>query len=79
MDRDSVGGTGDWSDQMIDEGRWDQARGKIRETWGEIIDEIIDDEFDQSRGNWDQLVGKIKEKSGETTEAIEGKLRDWFS
>lgn len=75
MDRDTVGRTGDWSDQMIDEGRWDQARGKIRETWGDITDQ----DLDQSKGNWDQLVGKIKEKTGETTEAIEGKLREWFS
>ena len=74
MDRDSMSRTGDWSGQMIDEGRWDQARGKIRETWGEITD----DDLDETHGNWDQLVGKIKEKTGETTDAIERKLRDWF-
>lgn len=75
MDRDSMGRSGDLSDQMIDQGRWDQARGKIRETWGEVTD----DELDEARGNWDQLVGKIKEKSGETSETIERKLREWFS
>jgi uncharacterized protein YjbJ (UPF0337 family) len=73
MDRDRT--TGEWSEQMIDEGRWDQARGKIRETWGDVTD----DDIDQTRGNWDQLVGKIKERTGEATDTIERKLRDWFS
>ena len=73
MDRDTVDRS--WGDRMIDEGQWDQARGKIRETWGNITD----DEIDETRGNWDQLVGKLKEKTGETTEAIERKLREWFS
>jgi uncharacterized protein YjbJ (UPF0337 family) len=63
------------NDQMIDEGRWQRVRGKIRETWGDITD----DEIDQSRGNWDQLVGRIKEKTGEAGDAVERKLREWFS
>ncbi len=64
-----------WQDRLADQGRWDQARGKIRETWGDVTDQ----EMEESRGSWEQLVGKIKEKSGETSDAIEAKLREWFS
>lgn len=52
------------------EGRFDQVKGKIKETWGDITD----DELDQTEGKWDQLVGKIKAKTGESQEEIERKL-----
>ncbi|HEX6263378.1 MAG TPA: CsbD family protein [Actinomycetota bacterium] len=52
------------------EGRWDQVKGKVKETWGDITD----DELDQTEGKWEQLVGKIKAKTGESQEEIERKL-----
>lgn len=52
------------------EGRLDQARGKIRSTWGDLTD----DDFDQARGNTETLIGKIKEKTGDTVENIRSKL-----
>jgi uncharacterized protein YjbJ (UPF0337 family) len=42
------------------EGQWKQLRGKVRERWGELTD----DELDQIAGKRDQLVGKIQEKYG---------------
>lgn len=51
-------------------GNWKQAKGRIRETWGDLTD----DELDQAQGNWEQLVGKIQKKTGQTAEAIEKKL-----
>ena len=54
------------------EGKWDQARGRIKEAWGVLTD----DEVDQTEGKWDRLVGTIKEKTGEATDAVENKLRD---
>lgn len=63
----------DWNDRLADSGRWDQVKGKIREQWGDVTDQ----ELEQARGNFEQLVGKIKEKTGETADAIERKLRDW--
>ena len=54
------------------EGKWDQVRGRVKEAWGDLTD----DELDQTEGKWDRLVGTIKEKTGETQEAIERKLRD---
>ncbi|HEV2905962.1 MAG TPA: CsbD family protein [Actinomycetota bacterium] len=53
------------------EGKWDQMRGRVKETWGDLTD----DELDQTEGKWDQVVGKIKEKTGESMDAIQEKLR----
>jgi uncharacterized protein YjbJ (UPF0337 family) len=65
----------DWNDRLADEGRWQQVHGRIRETWGDVTD----DDLDNARGNWDRLVGTIKERTGEAADAIERKLREWFS
>jgi uncharacterized protein YjbJ (UPF0337 family) len=54
------------------EGKWDQMKGRVKEQWGDLTD----DEIDQTEGRWDRLVGTIKEKTGETQEAIERKLND---
>jgi uncharacterized protein YjbJ (UPF0337 family) len=53
------------------EGKWDQMRGRVKETWGDLTD----DELDQTEGKWDQVVGKIKEKTGDSIDAIQEKLR----
>lgn len=53
------------------EGKWDQMRGRVKETWGDLTD----DELDQTEGKWEQVVGKIKEKTGESMDAIQEKLR----
>ncbi|HUF15074.1 MAG TPA: CsbD family protein [Acidimicrobiia bacterium] len=60
----------DESTRMKWEGRWDQLKGKVRETWGDITD----DDIDVAEGNYEQLVGHIKEKTGESQEEIERKL-----
>ena len=64
----------DWDSRLADEGRWQQARGRIRQTWGSLTD----DELDSARGSWDRLVGTIKEKTGEAADAIDDKLRGYF-
>jgi len=56
------------------EGRWDQLKGRVKEAWGTLTD----DEIDQSEGKLDRLIGTIKEKTGETTEAIERRISDWL-
>jgi uncharacterized protein YjbJ (UPF0337 family) len=56
----------DWAQRMQDEGAWQQFKGSIREHWGDLTD----DEMDQSRGSLEQLIGAIKEKTGETTDSI---------
>jgi len=62
----------DWQERMQDEGRWQQVRGSIRNTWGKLTDQ----ELEQARGSWDRLVGVIKEKTGESAENIGRRLQD---
>ena len=52
------------------EGRWDQVKGKARQTWGQLTD----DDLDVAEGNWEELVGRIKERTGESIEDIESSL-----
>jgi len=66
--------TVDWNSRLADEGRWQNARGRIRQTWGDMTD----DEIDTARGSWDRLVGAIKEKTGEAADTINDKLRGFF-
>jgi uncharacterized protein YjbJ (UPF0337 family) len=54
------------------EGRWDQLKGRVKEAWGAITD----DEIDQVKGDYEQLIGKLKERTGETREAIERRLNE---
>jgi uncharacterized protein YjbJ (UPF0337 family) len=56
------------------EGKWDQAKGRLKEAWGALTD----DDLDRANGQLDRLVGTIKEKTGETVDAIEKKLHDIF-
>ncbi|HEY7704060.1 MAG TPA: CsbD family protein [Acidimicrobiia bacterium] len=65
----------DWEDRLADEGRWQQARGRIRKMWGKLTDQ----ELEEARGSWDGLVGKIKEVTGETTDSVQTKLQDIFA
>jgi len=64
----------DWNSRLADEGRWQQVRGRIRQTWGTITD----DELDNARGSWDRLVGAITATPGEAADAIDDKLRGFF-
>ena len=54
------------------EGKWDQMKGRVRESWGALTD----DDLDRTQGKWDQVVGLIKEKTGENVEEIERRLHD---
>jgi uncharacterized protein YjbJ (UPF0337 family) len=52
------------------EGKWKQFRGEIKETWGELTD----DELDQIGGRYDKLVGKLQERYGYSREEAEEEL-----
>jgi uncharacterized protein YjbJ (UPF0337 family) len=64
----------DDSDRLEMEGKWDQARGRVKEAWGVLTD----DDLDRTEGKKDRLVGVIKEKTGESVDTIERKLKDIF-
>ena len=56
------------------EGKWKQLRGEVRERWGEITD----DELDQIAGRYDQLVGKIQERYGYNREEAEREVDEFL-
>jgi uncharacterized protein YjbJ (UPF0337 family) len=57
--------------RMRFEGRWQEMRGRVKEAWGDLTD----DELDQTEGKWDQIVGTVKRKTGEWIDVIEARLR----
>ena len=54
-------------------GDWKQLSGKVRERWGELTD----DEIEQARGDRDQLAGKIQERYGVTKEEAQKQVGEW--
>lgn len=61
----------DWGQRMQDEGTWQRFKGSVREQWGDLTD----DEVEQGRGNLEQLIGSIKQKTGEATDSIRDAIR----
>jgi uncharacterized protein YjbJ (UPF0337 family) len=56
------------------EGKWKQLRGEIRETWGELTD----DEIEQIAGKRDKLAGTLQEKYGWSREETERHIDDFL-
>ena len=56
------------------EGKWKQLRGAIKETWGDLTD----DELDQISGRYDKFVGKLQERYGYTREEAENELDEFL-
>lgn len=52
------------------EGNWEQWKGRLRKTWGDLTD----DDLDRVQGNTQELVGLIKERTGESAQQIEDRL-----
>ena len=57
------------------EGKWKQIRGEIRETWGELTD----DELDQISGKRDKLAGTLQEKYGWSRDEAERQIDDFLT
>ena len=64
-------GTMNW-DQI--EGKWDRAKGKLREKWGKLTN----DDVDVIAGKRDQLIGRLKERYGYQREAAEKEINNWL-
>ena len=54
-------------------GNWKQAKGRVRQKWGELSD----DELEQIAGQRDELVGLIQKKYGITREEADKQVSDW--
>ncbi len=55
-------------------GKWKQLRGRIREQWGKLTDNQID----QIGGNYDRLVGVLQENYGYTHEKAMEEADHWI-
>ena len=56
------------------EGKWKQIRGEVRETWGELTD----DELDQIAGKRDKLAGTLQEIYGWSRDEAERQIDDFL-
>ena len=54
-------------------GNWKQAKGKVKEQWGKLTD----NDLDQIAGKRDQLVGKIQKSYGIGKDEAEQQLNEW--
>jgi uncharacterized protein YjbJ (UPF0337 family) len=55
-------------------GQWTQLKGKVREQWGKLTD----DEIDQVQGNAEQFIGKLQERYGHSREQAEKDVDRWL-
>ena len=58
--------------QDIFEGKWKESKGQVKEWWGKLTD----DDLQQIDGKSDQLVGILQQKYGYTKEQAEKELND---
>jgi uncharacterized protein YjbJ (UPF0337 family) len=56
-------------------GNWKQVKGKIKEQWGKLTD----DEVDQLEGKSDQLAGKLQERYGIAQDEAEKQAKEFRS
>ncbi|GKX59055.1 CsbD family protein [Leminorella grimontii] len=57
----------------IVEGNWKQLKGAVKEKWGKLTD----DELDQIAGQREQLVGRIQESYGISKDEAEKQIKEW--
>lgn len=55
-------------------GKWHQLKGKIKEEWGDLTD----DELDQIEGRSERLSGKLQEKYGYSKADADRKLDEFL-
>ena len=55
-------------------GQWTQIKGEVREQWGKLTD----DDLDQMQGNAEQLIGKLQERYGRSREQAEQEFDRWL-
>ena len=60
-------------DENILKGQWTQLKGRVREKWGKLTD----DDLDQIQGRSEQLVGKIQERYGVARDEARRQFDSW--
>lgn len=66
--------TGTQINSDILEGKWNQLKGQVRQKWGELTN----DDLEQIAGKRDELVGVLQEKYGRSREKIEREVDDFL-
>jgi uncharacterized protein YjbJ (UPF0337 family) len=56
-------------------GQWMQLKGKIREQWGKLTD----DDVDQIQGRSEQLIGKLQNRYGIARDEAQRQFDSWQS
>jgi uncharacterized protein YjbJ (UPF0337 family) len=56
-------------------GKWKQIRGSVKETWGKLTD----DDLDQIEGASDKLAGKLQEKYGYSKEKVDNEIKQFMN
>jgi uncharacterized protein YjbJ (UPF0337 family) len=57
------------------EGNWKQAKGKVKEKWGQLTD----DDLNTIEGRREQLEGKIQQRYGLGKDQVRRDVDDWFA
>lgn len=57
----------------IFEGQWTTLKGEVRERWGKLTD----DDLDQIAGKRDQLLGTLQKRYGYARDEAERELKEW--
>ena len=55
-------------------GQWTQLKGKIREQWGKLTD----DDLDQIQGRSEQLIGKLQTRYGIARDEAQRQVDSWM-
>jgi uncharacterized protein YjbJ (UPF0337 family) len=55
------------------EGNWKQFKGQVKEQWGKLTD----DDLDQINGRRDQLEGKLQERYGYAKDRVRSDVDNW--
>ncbi|WOC15415.1 CsbD family protein [Pseudochrobactrum sp. MP213Fo] len=56
------------------EGNWKQVKGNIKEQWGKLTD----DDLDEINGHREQLEGKIQERYGIEKDCVKSDIETWY-
>ena len=56
------------------EGNWKQFKGTVKEQWGQLTD----DDLDQINGRREQLEGKLQERYGKARDDIRTEVDRWL-
>ena len=54
-------------------GQWNQLKGSVREQWGKLTN----DDLDQIQGKSEQLIGKLQERYGIARQEAQRQVDDW--